>query len=403
VRANEVPLQFTLKVATLCNLNCSYCYVYHKEDATWRERPHLMSEAVLEAAIHRIRRHCAASGQKTVNILFHGGEPCLMGADRFRRWCDRIRDSLQDQVRTRFILQTNATLLDRIWVEAIREQGVNVGVSLDGPQAIHDSVRVTHKLGGSYAMVVRGIDALRTADVSFSILSVVSFGTDGARVHRHLAELNPFSIDYILPDFTHATIGPIRERYGATPSADFLIAAFDEWWFNGTIDLAVSPFTHMARAILGGRHNVDFIGNNPLGYLFIETDGSIEGLDVLKVCQNGLSATGLNVFEHDFAAVRASSLHGQAVFEGMPLPSDCRQCPESVTCAGGYLPHRYSAVHGFDNRSVWCEDWLRLFAHLRERLNVDHEETKLRQQVLAELAGERLMLVDPWDREQPCT
>lgn len=386
---DEIPLQFTLKVATRCNLNCSYCYVYHKEDSTWRKRPRLMSEAVLEAAIYRIRRHCAASGQTTVNLLFHGGEPCLMGAERFRRWCDHIRDSLQDQVRTRFVLQTNGTLLDRKWIDVIREQGVNVGVSLDGPEAIHDSMRVTHKGSGSYAMALRGIDLLREADLSFSILAVVTLGADGADVHRHLAALSPFSIEYILPDFTQDSIGPIREQYGATPGADFLIAAFDEWWFNGTIELTVSPFTHMSRAVLGGRHRVDFIGNNPLGYLFIETNGAIEGLDVLKVCQNGLSATGLNVFEHDFTAIRAlGSLHSQAVFEGMPLPSGCRGCPECDTCAGGYLPHRYSAARGFDNPSAWCLDWLRLFAHLRKRLGVDYEETKLRRMVLEELAGE---------------
>src|SRR5512143_99352 len=128
--SDEAPLQFTLKVASRCNLDCTYCYVYHKADDTWAGRPPLMSDAVVEAAIVRIRRHCQRTGQPTVNILFHGGEPCLVGAARFRRWCEMLRRDLSETVRPRFILQTNATLIDAEWTEVIREQGVNVGVSL---------------------------------------------------------------------------------------------------------------------------------------------------------------------------------------------------------------------------------------------------------------------------------
>jgi uncharacterized protein len=383
------PLQYTFKVASRCNLNCRYCYVYNKADDSWASRPAFMSDEVVLAAARRIREHCRITEQRTVNLLFHGGEPCLVGVERFRRWCELLREQLTATVRPRFILQTNATLLNDGWLKLILEEGVNVGISLDGPEELHDRERVDHKGRGSYRAVVAGIEALNGARIPFAILAVVSLGSDGALVHRHLAGFRPTSVDYIMPDFTHDSIAAVHASYGGTPCADFLIPAFDEWWRNGTLDLAVSPFTHIARAILGGSPRVDFIGNNPLGYVFIEADGTIEGLDVLKVCSNGLTKTGINVFEHDFAELgRVSRLHSQAIFEGIPLPTQCGGCLERETCAGGYLPHRYSRARRFDNPSVWCRDLLALFQHIRLRFGVDHEETEQRRLVLAQMANE---------------
>src|SRR5207248_1564342 len=80
-------LAFVLKVASRCNLNCAYCYVYNKGDETWRDRPVVMSDDVVEAAIDRIDAWCRGSGQTRVNVTFHGGEPLLAGRRRFDRWC----------------------------------------------------------------------------------------------------------------------------------------------------------------------------------------------------------------------------------------------------------------------------------------------------------------------------
>ena len=81
-----------------------------------------------------------------------------------------------------------------------------------------------------------------------------------------------------------------------------------------------------------------------------------------------------------------SDLHRLAIFDGVRLPSGCEACRERTTCAGGYLPHRYSRARGFDNPTVWCADMLRLFGRLRELLKVPVEETTLRRRILAEIA-----------------
>lgn len=67
--------QVILKVASRCNLNCSYCYVYNMADSSWKQRPALMSNEVFEAALERSLQQCRATGQEQLRIAFHGANP----------------------------------------------------------------------------------------------------------------------------------------------------------------------------------------------------------------------------------------------------------------------------------------------------------------------------------------
>lgn len=389
---SNVPwLQFTLKVASRCNLACTYCYVYGKGDNSWRERPHIMPDEVFTAAVRRIVEHCRLTEQTAVDVVFHGGEPCLVGRARFERWCEALRAATQPIGPLHLSIQTNGTLVDERWAAILRNHAVTVGVSLDGPPAINDRLRIDHRGQGSHRRVREGIERLRGAGLPIHLLTVVHLGSDPLAIHEHLCSLAPASIAYLMPDQTLDTIGRVQALHGATPCADFLLPILDHWWSTGSMQLTVQPFKAMARAVLGGRTVVDFIGNNPYNYVFVEPDGSIEGLDVLRVCQPGLAQTGLNVATHRFVDVMARSpLHRQIMFEGLPLPGACASCPEAATCAGGYVPHRWRRGTGFDNRSAWCADLLALFGRVRQLLEVPPEETLLRRQALAELAAEAL-------------
>jgi uncharacterized protein len=383
-------LHYIVKIASRCNLNCSYCYVYNQADGGWRDRPALMSLETFAAAVERVRRHCVLSRQTAVDITFHGGEPTLVGPERFARMCGLARRSLGDLVDLTLSIQTNGTRLDRRWLAVLREHDVRIGISLDGPREIHDRFRVDHKGRGSHERTARGIAQLNEEGVPFGILSVVQPGADPLRTHHHFLELGPQSISYLLPAETHDTVVPIRERYGPTPCADFLIPIFDDWWFNSTTEVWVREFRNLARVILGGSSQLETIGSPPLRFAVVDTDGSIHGHDNLRSCEDGLSVTGLNVHDADFAQLPlASPFHG-AIMDGLPLPTGCRACPERDTCAGGQLPNRYSKLRGFDNPSVWCADLLALFRHARMRLGISPEETRRRRQELAELRARAL-------------
>ncbi|WP_462186875.1 radical SAM protein, partial [Frankia sp. CcWB2] len=379
-------LAFVFKIASRCNLDCSYCYVYNKGDNTWQDRPVVMRDDVVEAALGRIEAWCEATGQRRVRITFHGGEPLLAGRALVDRWCRRIRERLAGTARVDFNLQTNATLIDDDWAELFVEHRIEIGVSIDGPAEIHDAARVDRRGAGSHERVVSGIDCLRRHGVGMGALAVVQFGADSVSIHRHITSLGFRTMNYLLPDFTHDTVAEVRRAHGPTPCADYLLPVFDEWWVNDPVSTRIPLFVAVSRLVLGGRSNIDMVGNEPFGFVFIEPDGAVEDLDALRVCRHGMAGTGLNVFANDVSDVGAlSSLHRAAMFDGLPVPTGCQTCPEATTCSGGYLPHRWSSNAAFDNPSVWCADLLALFAHVRKRLDVDIEETALRRQALAEM------------------
>jgi uncharacterized protein len=386
--------QVILKVASRCNLNCSYCYVYNMADSTWKMRPALMSDEVFEAVLGRISQQCRATGQKRFYIAFHGGEPCLIGPDRFDAWCGKARAALGSAERLSLVLQTNGTLLDSQWIGSFRRHQVSVGLSMDGPKEIHDAVRVDHREQGSYDLVKRGLRLLQEGQVPHGVGCVIPLGADPLTVHHHFLQLGCDQITYLMPHFTHDTIAPIRQRYGPTPCADFLTPIFDDWWFESTMQVQIDDLKNVARVIMGGKSRSEAIGNDPPCYVFVEPDGEMEGLDNLRACRDGLSRIKLNVRDSDFFdLLNTKTMHSKAIFEGMPLASVCHSCPEVATCAGGYLPHRYSGDRGFDNPSVWCADLLKLFAHIRSRLGVSVEETNMRRQMLADKTGSGLDVV----------
>lgn len=377
--------QVVMKVASRCNLNCSYCYVYNMADSTWKTRPVLMSDEVFEVALQRIAEQCRFKHQERFSLAFHGGEPCLIGSKKFDRWCGRAREVLGDLVHLSLVIQTNGTLLDGRWIDAFLRHNVSVGVSMDGPKHIHDAVRTDHLQRGSYDLVVNGLRLLQEGNVPYGVGCVIPLGADPLAVHGNFLLLGCNSVSYLMPHYTHDNIGPIRKQYGATPCADFLLPIFEHWWLESTLDIQIENFMNVARVIMGGKSRNEIIGNDPPCYVFIEPDGEMEGLDNLRACRDGLSQIKLNIYTSSFADLqRTGTMHSRAIFEGMPLAQTCLACPEGQTCAGGYLPHRYSSSRGFDNESVWCADLLKLFSHVRTRLNVAVEETHKRRRVIAE-------------------
>jgi len=299
--------QFVLKVASRCNLNCSYCYVYNKGDASWRDRPAVMSNAVFSAAIGRIAEYCVSSGSKTITIGFHGGEPCLIGPGKIDQWCKAIRRELPG-VDVLLTLQTNATLLNREWIDVIAANRLNVGVSLDGLAEHHDQNRLDRKGRPTHHQTMRGIGLLREARIKFGLICVIPMGADPVAVHSYLLATGASEVRYLFPDFTHDTFPRFAE--GETPCADFMVGVFGEWVKTERAGTSVTDLRNMCRVILGSESRDEAIGNSPPGYLFVDTDGSIGGLDVLSICEPGLPSLGSSVFDSCFEAIDVGQFRG---------------------------------------------------------------------------------------------
>jgi uncharacterized protein len=357
-----------LKVAERCNINCSYCYMYNQEDSSFLHRPRFMSDAVFEATLQAMRRYCAKTSRLRMSIIFHGGEPTLIGKARFERLAERAATVLGSKLYGMSI-QTNATLVDEEWVELFRRHQVHVGVSLDGPAWIHDTVRVDRQGRGTHARTVAGLARLQDGGLEPSVLCVIDPGRSGLEVYRYFRSLGISTLNFLLPDVSHDNKERFYGSRGPTPVADYLIPAFDAWYDEDNPNFKVRLFWGVIRMIMGGQGETDAFGNPLMGYVVVETDGAIEPLDALRVCDEGITRNTLNVQRHGFDELHLGQplLH-RVVHEGMPLSAPCRACHERTVCGGGYLPHRYARATGFDNPSVWCADILKLLTHIRSRI-----------------------------------
>jgi uncharacterized protein len=179
-------------------------------------------------------------------------------------------------------------------------------------------------------------------------------------------------MDFLLPDVSHDNKEHMYGGLGDTPVADYLIPVLDAWLTEDDPEVSVRIFRELFRRLMGGAGLTDGFGGSGSSYLIVETDGAIEANDALRVCENGIAASGLNVLHHGFDDLELGlPVAHKATSGGFRLPTACGLCPEREICGGGYLPHRYSRKNGFDNRSVWCRDILKILAKMRAYLQAD--------------------------------
>lgn len=375
-----------VKIVQRCNLNCSYCYMYQHADQSWRQRPPFMSEETFGHLLTRIEEYCDRRPGREMNLTFHGGEPMLIGPQRFDRLVGMAVEKLKDRVSLG--MQTNGTLVNDEWIEVLKRHNLRVGVSLDGPPEIHDLARVDHAGRGSYSQVVQGLRKLQENRVFSSILTVINPGQSGLEIYRHIRSLGVKNMNFLLPDVTHDSRSQFYPDSGATPISDYLIPIFDAWFDEDDPNVVIRLFNSILTYLMGGSADFEGIGNHCENYLVIDTDGNIQANDALKVCDDGISESGLNVARHGLDDLHLGlPLVNRLVHEGLPLSAQCRACPERDVCGGGAVTTRYAKVNGFDNPSVWCGDMLELLAHIRARVRARLGEQALPETVCQQETG----------------
>jgi len=131
-----------------------------------------MSEEVLAWALRRTFESGLLSEE--INILWHAGEPLVVGKDFYRAATRQIDQLNSSGTRVVQSIQTNGTLIDADWCELFKSCALRIGISLDGPEGIHDAHRKTRSGQGTFKRTMRGVKALNTAGVDFTTLAVLT-------------------------------------------------------------------------------------------------------------------------------------------------------------------------------------------------------------------------------------
>lgn len=354
------------KVTQRCNLDCTYCYVYNRGDGSWKTRPKHVSDEVTDQLAARIREQCEKYALEDFTVELHGGEPLLLGKQRFGELLERLYEGVGD-IRLNVVMQTNGMLLDHAWLELLAYYGVTFGLSLDGPPEIADRRRVTATGKGATAKVLQRIAELRSQSEYFEalnsgILCVLDPYADGAALVHWFADNGFRGLDFLLPDGNWDN--PPQDWHGTDTYADVLLSAFEAWLKLGDKAPRIRIFEVMMMGLMQVRPHLDAFGGDLRGLCVVETDGGIAVVDTIRICGGPFARDTLTIFEHPLD--RHAAFFG---LESLQKPSaQCLSCSAFMACRGGYLPHRFKSG-SFDHPSIHCGALYKLAHRMTEVLS----------------------------------
>jgi uncharacterized protein len=329
-----------------------------------------MSAEVAASASRAIADHVIEHKLSKVSVVFHGGEPLLVGAERLDQYCSIISSTIPAEVE--FAVQSNGTLLDEKILQVLSKFHVKVGLSLDGNETANDRGRPFRNGRGSYSRAITGLKLLRSrpewARLFGGILAVIDLRNEPEDVYEALDILGIKSFDLLLPDHHHDN-PPARPADESGPIAYGLwLSRFFDLWLEGKNEIEIRYFEELICMLLGGESSLEAIGAKTVDLIVVETDGDIEAVDTLKMIGRDATYLGLNVANNSFdEALERPAVYSRMLGYGA-LCEKCKSCPELSQCGGGYLPHRFGRGNGFLNESIYCDDIQYLIGHIRSRL-----------------------------------
>jgi uncharacterized protein len=367
-------LQVIYKVAERCNINCTYCYYFNMGEETAFTRPPLASIDVTEALARWIAQGCEELCIPCAKVSFHGGEPTLMGVKRFGDACRRLRDIIEPVATVLLSIQTNGTLLDDEWVAAFMEHGVDVGVSIDGPQAANDRFRLDRHGRSSFGRTEEAIRRLVEAHGSGgplpSTVSVVHSGNDYRSVYRYLRALGVKDMTFLLPDRNADDVEFISsgaaKQYGSC-----LSEIFYEWLSEDNTEVHVNfvdqLLVHFRPDIAPGQ--VFRRPRKANQVVIARSDGTVAIDDTFIPALSWYAGTP--VYSTDKITLRGfltNPIFQEIEETSNTLPGGCTECRWRDICRGGDLENRFSTQNGFDNPSVYCDAYKVMFQYVCDEL-----------------------------------
>jgi len=373
-------------IGPVCDIKCEYCFYLEKHALFGPGENYRMSDDVLAAYI---RQYVAAQPTPVVKFVWHGGEPTLLGLDFFQRVVE-LQRPFRDRKEIKNALQTNGMRLTDDWCAFFKANKFFIGLSLDGPKAIHDRYRKGRQGQSTFDGVLRGLRLLQKHGVDYNVLACVGketasrpldvyhlFKREGVefiqftpiieRVPNSQTQAQglwlatPAKLDQEEPNtqVTPWTVEP--EPYG-----DFLIAIYEEWVRQDVGTIFVMNFEWALNAWIGNPSPVCIFAQQCGRAVALEHDGTVFACDHYVYPEYRLG----NILKDDLAhMVEASVASGFGPHKESTLPRSCRECPVLQACWGGCPKHRFTtSPRGEPGLHYLCAGYKKFFLHIRKYL-----------------------------------
>lgn len=338
--------------------------MYNKGDTSFLSKPKYVPFDVVDKLPSMIRTESLRTGQDEFFLCFHGGEPLLTSKNYFVEILEYLEKNLIG-IKMKYSLQTNATLVDMEWIEIFRRFNISISASIDGPFEVN---KERNYISGKTSTndTINGIRLLVDNYENFSgVIAVIQPFTNGKEVvNFFINNLKVKWFDLLLPDFHHDDI-PENWKEMQHSFFQFYKDAFIAWYPHAT-KVSCRIFEVMTGTLLGYKSYVDSIGLDGVSSMIIETDGSIEPHDVVRMCDGFNRNTNLKVSPNAFEEFKKSDVYRTVKNLEKQFSEVCESCSEFSYCKGGNILHRYSKERQFLNPSVHCYTHYNLIRFLKD-------------------------------------
>ncbi len=368
-----------------CNLNCEYCFYLEKQALFQRGEDYIMSNEVLKAFISK---YITLQPTPVTQFAWQGGEPTLLGLDFYKKVV-KLQKQYTGQKEINNSIQTNGTLLNDKWCEFLKENNFLVGLSIDGPQEIHDRYRKDKGGNGTFDNVLRGMNLLKKHGVDFNVMATVAKETayKPLEVYHFFKEQ---SVEFI--QFT-----PVIERVAGTnekqlglklagpPSlksnentdvtdwsvdpkiyGEFLITIFDEWVRNDVGTVNVMNFEWALNAWIGNSSSMCQHAQSCGKAIMLEHNGDLYACDHSMYPDYKIG----NIVNDNPVEMAEKSVSKGFGVKDANLPCYCQECEVLQACWGGCPKHRFVKTYGDEpDRYYLCEGYKNYFLYIRKYLH----------------------------------
>ncbi len=381
----------TKPTGAICNLDCEYCFFLSKEMLYPGSRFRMAGE-LLEIYIKQLLE---SHQTPEVTVAWQGGEPTLMGLDFFEHSVELVGKYKQPHQKINYSIQTNGTRLDDEWARFFRQHNYLVGLSVDGPKAIHDTFRVNKGGEGSFDQVMRGWEVLMMHKVDVNILCTVH-----AANQDHPLEVYRFFRDDMGAQFiqfipiveraTKASLPVVNEGWSERPGGErplyiqqgnlvtkrsvnpekygrFLISIFDEWVQRDVGEIYVQLFDVTLGSWVG-QHNLCIFAPTCGTALALEHNGDLYSCDHYVEPDYLLG----NINESHMIELIASDQQLKFGRDKMTtLPRYCLECEVRFACHGGCPKNRFiKTPSGEPGLNYLCAGYKSFFKHVNRPMKV---------------------------------
>ena len=353
----------TKPIGPLCNLDCKYCFYLEKEKLFPKDENYRMSDEVLETYI---RKYVQSQNAPEIQFAWQGGEPTLMGVGFFRKVvAPQRRYAGGRTVHNAF--QTNGTNLDDEWCEFLAREKFLVGLSLDGPEHVHNRYRVDKGGAGSFARVMAGMQLLKKWRVEFNTLTCVTRQSpdEAVEIYAFLKAQGVQFMQFI----------PIVERVDGLDGTavmpwavssegfgDFLNSVFDEWIKADVGRVFVNIFDVMLSAWCGMEPGLCTFAPRCGQAVAMEHDGGVYSCDHYVYPSHFLGNI-MDVSLEEMVYSPAQVDFGRDKWDA--LPKYCRECGFLFACNGECPKHRFiQTPDGEPGLNYLCAGYRKFFRHI---------------------------------------